>query len=127
MTSASGSCNPYVGYLGQYTENTLVINSLLQTSTNTISNGFIGGGGYSTFTNIFTGGQFLFSGFNFQSLMQIIYAPGVVANYTNQVAQYMFQSTILIALDYVITLGFAVALMKSIARVNALFVSGPFW
>lgn len=127
MTSASGSCNPYVGYLGQYTENTLVINSLLQTSTNTISNGFIGGGGWSTFTNIFTGGQFLFSGFNFQSLMQIIYAPGVVANYTNQVAQYMFQSTILIALDYVITLGFAVALMKSIARVNALFVSGPFW
>ncbi len=127
MTSASGSCNPYVGYLGQYTENTLVINSLLQTSTNTISNGFIGGGGYPTFTNIFTGGRFLLSGFNFQSLMQIIYAPGVVANYTNQVAQYMFQSTILIALDYVITLGFAVALMKSIARMNALFVSGPFW
>ncbi len=127
MTFASGSCNPYVGYLGQYTENTVLINSFLQSGTNTISNGFIGGGGWSTFTNIFTGSQILLSGFNFQNLMQIIYAPGVVANYTNQVAQYVFQSTILIALDYVITLGFAVALMKSIARINALFVSGPFW
>lgn len=127
MTSASGTCNPYVGYLGQYTENAVVINNLLQSGTNTISNGFIGGGGYQTFTNIATGAQILGSGFNFQDLLQIIYAPGVVAGYTNQVAQYVFQSTILIALDYVITLGFAVALMKSISRVNGLFVSGPFW
>ncbi len=128
LSQASGSCNPYSAYLGPYTENNFLTNTFLQGNDVQLNAGFLNlfglGGGFKALTNIFAGGPVVLSGFNF---FQIINAPTLATKYSTQVAQYVFQSTILLAVDYTITIAFAIGLSKAFNSIGSVFVSGRFW
>jgi hypothetical protein len=53
--------------------------------------------------------------------------PGVINNFTEYTAQFLFQSIFLIGLDVGITIGFAVGLNKGISTIGSMIGSGPFW
>ncbi len=124
MTVATG-CNPYSAYTGLYTENSVTINNFFQGNTVKINNPFTGGV-QNVPTNLFQDSQIPVLGASF-NFAQIIWAPPTATDYAIKLAQYTFQSTLLIALDYAITLAFAIGLAKAFARVSGFFSIGQFW
>ena len=53
--------------------------------------------------------------------------PGQTDNYGVEVAEYMFTSIVLIALDVAITLGFAQGLARGLGSISGAMNVGPFW
>ncbi len=57
----------------------------------------------------------------------ILAAPGAITSFGNIVAQYLFEGVVLIALDFAITIGFAMGLTKGLNSLASLISGGPFW
>ena len=121
----SGSCNPYVSYTQTNFDINLPVSSLLSAQNGynlsglgTVVGGFFGGAISGN------GGLANMMGNVLGTLAGI---PGQTDNYGVEVAEYMFTSIVLIALDVAITLGFAQGLARGLVSVSGAMNVGPFW
>lgn len=129
-TVLTQDCNPYSSYIA-FTQSTtkLPLNSLF-TANSVFSFSGVGGGAVSVplqfFGGTVSGAGGLISVFTstLQGLWEI---PEVITNYGYEIASFMFQSVVLIALDIAITIGFAQGLSKALGSVSGALGAGPFW
>ncbi|MEM0086902.1 MAG: hypothetical protein QXU16_01390 [Candidatus Micrarchaeaceae archaeon] len=57
----------------------------------------------------------------------VINAPAVLMQYSNEVAEYFFEGVFLIALDFVVTVAFAIGLAKGLSAGMDFIAGGSFW
>ncbi|MEM3753713.1 MAG: hypothetical protein QW778_03885 [Candidatus Micrarchaeaceae archaeon] len=57
----------------------------------------------------------------------VIFAPSLLAQFTNEVAEYFFEGVFLIALDFVVTVAFAIGLAKGLNAGMDFISGGSFW
>jgi hypothetical protein len=121
-------CNPYPQYVGQYTENNIQVNELFNSTNVTSTLGGLANTNINIFSSILSGMNFFGSSGYMSNLFSILDAPASVDNYSNQVAQYLFQGIVLMALDLAITIGFAMGIAKSFNAVSEFMGdTGSFW
>ncbi len=123
------TCNPYIVYLGPYKLNNIPTASFLNKNTTPFGN--IGGVSLSIPASFF--GATVSGSGSFVSFLQnlaegLVLLPNQVNNYTAQVAQYVFEGIVLIALDFAITMGFAQGLYKGLNAIPGILGGGQaFW
>lgn len=116
------SCMPgnLAKYVGTYQLNTIPTGQLFTENSLSISgNGLLGG--LSLSSSIY---GLLFSGLSSQDVAE---APSGIAHFGNIVAEYLFEGVVLVALDFAITIGFAIGLTKGLNSLANLISAGPFW
>lgn len=135
-----GACNPYASFVYPDLLNNLQTNSYFSgVPTNVVTvpqNSALPNGGQNYLNpglqlpfsplgvSSGTGGlsQFLVTG------VQTLYSmPYVIDGFGVKIAEYMFESIVLIALDLAITIGFAQGLTKGLGSISTLIGTGPFW
>ena len=120
------SCNPYPYYLGQYQVSNIQPSSLLSSgNVNPFNFQLFGASLAGLPTDMFSGGSLaLGQKINF---LEILDSPSLISSYINTIAQYFFQSIVLVALDFAITIAFALGLAKSFGVLSGLVRTGSFW
>lgn len=107
-------------YVNTYQLNTLPTGQLFSESSSAVSgNGLLGG--FKLSSSMYST---LFSGLPWQDLLA---APTGVTYFGNIVAEYLFEGILLVALDFAITIGFAIGLTKGLNSLANLITTGPFW
>ncbi len=124
------ACNPYVSYTGAYQLSSVAAADFL--TPNTLSFGTVGGLSVSLPTNLFLGvGSTSAGGFwsyAINTIFSFLTLPQQLNDSTAEVAQYLFEGIVLIAIDFAITMGFAQGLYKGLNSIpNILGGGGPFW
>jgi hypothetical protein len=124
------SCNPYTTYLGSYDLGNIPLAYLLTPQTANFGNA----GGvpltlpvsfYLATTASGSGG---YGSYIMNLIEGLILLPNQVNNMTAEVAQYVFEGIVLIAIDFAITMGFAQGLYKGLNAIPSIMGnSGPFW
>ncbi len=128
-TNGVSPCNPYTQYVGTYNLQKISVNSLFTSNKVSSNLGGLTGGTTalpaSIFSSLSSGVQFLLSSGSFtKQLLSIIDVPVSISNYSDQVAQYILQGIVFMALDLAITIGFAVGLAKSFNAVSEIMGEG---
>ncbi len=124
-----GQCNPYINDIQSYTLQSINVGSLF-TNEYPLNVGGAGGASVSMPFNFLStvstaqGGVFGFLRNIYEGLYD---APYMINTIVYQIAQYLFQGIVLIALDVAIVLGFAMGLAKGLNAVSNIAASGPFW
>ncbi len=125
----SQNCNPYADYV-QFTQfSSLPLSSLF--TANSAAN-IVGPGGSVTqvpvefYSGIFSGQGGLGSVIT-GSLKILFDVPDIIAGFGYEIAEYMFESIVLVALDIAITIGFAQGLTKALNAAPNILGAGPFW
>lgn len=108
-------CNPDTTYVGTYSIGNIPTSSLFSSSSVNVG-GAIG----SAPTNVF--GLVGSSGVDLQNLIN---APSQAAAFAVEIGQYMFQATVLVAVDFAVALGFAMGLTKGLQAISSFVSSGP--
>lgn len=130
--AAQVSCNPYSSYLQQNPIASVPIDTLFSTSGT--PNQYLSSSGNPL--NIGLSLNFLSGAINGQggilsvlgnSWKNFFALPSVIDNFGVEIALFMFQAIVLIALDIAITLGFAQGLSKGLGAVSGALGTSPFW
>ncbi len=122
-------CNPYSQYLQSYTLSSIPVGQIF-TSQESINVGGSGGASLNVPMNFLatsataSGGLFSMLNDLFLGLFEM---PYIVNTVIYQIAQYLFQGIVLMALDVAITLGFAMGLAKGLNSLSTISAAGPFW
>ena len=130
------ACNPYMNYVGSYSlANLPSSSSFLSQNPGAISNANLFG--VSLPINLFLG--FYGTGFSaggsggdlvseIQALFtEVLDAPAFLSGLIGQVAQYMFQGIVLIAIDLGVTTSFIIGIYKSLSSLSNMFNVESFW
>lgn len=129
------NCNPYVNYILFTQPATLQLNTLFSGSQSDVQLNGLGGG---TLPLQFFGGTLSGAGgigavFS-STLAHLFELPSVIISYGYTIAELMFESIVLIALDIAITVGFAQGLGKGLnfvvpttVNLQGNLISMPFW
>ncbi len=123
---SASSCNPYASYLGSYSLSNIPVSSFFTQNSTQLTPGSSIDVPTNFFSSVIAGAGGASGAFK-STLMGIVALPQQVSNITNSVAQYLFQGIVLIALDFVITMGFAQGLNKGLNAIPSLFGAGSFW
>ncbi len=108
---ANGACNP----LNSLTPSSLFTQGTVNTG------GFFDIGLPLNLINLGSGGM------SWANLNTLLAAPTAAQNFAAVIAEYMFEGVVLLALDFAVTLGFAVGLAKGLNAISGLISSGPVW
>jgi hypothetical protein len=120
-------CNPFIAITGHPLLTTLDVNSFFSGNPSKINSGLFGVGvPFSFFEGAVTGGGGLFSYIE-NGFKTLFIMPYVINGFGNEIAQYLFQAIFLVALDIVITIGFAQGLTKGLNAMSNIMGFGPFW
>ena len=129
LHAISQNCNPYVSYVGFTQFPSLPINSLF--AANSVANIIGPGGGTFQVPIAYFGGVFSGQGgigsIITGSLKVLFDVPGIISEFGYEIAEYMFECIVLIALDIAITIGFAQGLTKALNAAPNILGAGPFW
>ncbi len=124
------ACNPYTMYLGPYKLSNVPITDLL--TTKGVNFGLFNGGQIniplSFFGTIGASGSGGYGNYITNLVEGLVLLPNQVNKYSVEVAQYLFEGIVLIAIDFAITMGFAQGLYKGLNAIpSVLGGGGPFW
>ncbi len=123
-SAPSTSCNPYPQYVSAYAINSIPIstffaqNAISEYNSGALQSNFLGAANLGT-GNIVNTVTTLVQG--------LVGLPSLISNYTNQVAEYLFECVVLVALDFAITMGFAQSLYKGLNSISGVLGAGSFW
>ncbi|MDE1860432.1 MAG: hypothetical protein KGH72_01815 [Candidatus Micrarchaeota archaeon] len=119
-------CNPNYNFLTPYSLNNLPISSMFASSTVHVGGPFNVGIPLTFFGGALGG---LGGGFNAinQGLSTLATLPSVMVRFAGDLAQYLFETIVLLALDTAITIGFATGLAKALGSISRLMAVGPVW
>ncbi len=128
MQCTGTGCNAYSAYLNSYSVSNLPISGIFTNQKISIGiNPFGATGAISVPLNIFANGYALLSTPNL-GFSALYFAPSLVEKYIEAASMFLFQGIVLISLDMVITIGFAMGLAKSFNAVSDfLGVNPSFW
>ena len=117
-TTPASVCNPYVQYTGNYKIAEIPIGQLFKQNTVQFLN--YGGISFNLPTNFYSslatnGGGV---GSALTSLLEgIVTLPNQIASISTQVSEYFFESVLLVAIDFMITIGFAEGLTRALETI----------
>ncbi len=125
--SLQTSCNPYSSYLQSNPIASLPIDKIFSSSPSST----VTGSNFGTFNINFlvgavggNGGILSVLGNSWKNFFAL---PQVIDSYGSEIAQFMFQAIVLMALDIAITIGFAQGLSKGLSSLSGAIGAGPFW
>ncbi len=127
---SSQNCNPYSNYVSFTNAFPALQTSTLFAANQPLTLSGFGGGALSMPYDFF-GGTISGSGGVISlltgMLKNLFELPLVIVQYGYVIAEYMFESIVLMALDIAVTIGFAQGLSKGLGAVSGALGSGPFW
>ncbi len=123
LSVAPSACNPYQIYLGTNPTSNIPVDKLFTAQSPPTSSGSIS---FTFLTGVIggQGGPLSIIGNSWKNFLEL---PQIINGYGIEIANYVFQSIVLMALDIAITVGFAQGFSKGISAFSGALGAGPFW